>query len=210
VIEWLVKKKGIELDFGLVMTVAERGDLATLQWCYRNAEEDFIDTYHGTMLMSAAEGGDIPTVEWLLTTGPKGKYKEMWNYAAGAGQVEVLKWGREHKYLFPRNQRMDRTAGTGGQRAVVEWFLTWRKVSWVNVGEGAIEGNHNEMLQWAREHGYQLDETSIAIALAYESKEVFLQLLKDGCPYDRGNLYEVAHMGQDSERLLRWLDKYLP
>jgi hypothetical protein len=208
VIEWLVKKKGVELDFGLIMTVAERGDLATLQWCYRNAEEDFVDTYHGTILMSAAEGGHIPTVQWLLETGPVGKYKEMWSYAAGAGQVKLLEWGRG-KYRFPSPRKMDHVAGTGGQRAVVEWSLTWRGVGWINVGQGAIEGNQPEMLSWAQERGYQPDETSMAIALAYESKEVFLQLLKEGCPYDRSNLYEIAHMGQDSERLLRWLDKYL-
>jgi hypothetical protein len=210
IVGWLTEERGVELSYDLVMDVALEGKLPLLQRCYRYGGPEFIDEHHESLLLAAAQGGDIPTVEWLLTTQPEGEYEEMWEYAAIGGKVPLLEWARNQGYDFPSPHIMDKAGGEGGHPSVVEWYLTWREVSWDSVGEGAIEGNQVEMLRWARERGYQYRNKSILMALMHLSKHSLLHLVAEGCPYNKAELHSLISLTHNNEMVLRWLDKYLP
>jgi hypothetical protein len=95
-------------------------------------------------------------------TGKWTEIRNVMNYAAANGLLNVIKWARHYKY--PWHEWTCECAAKGGHLEVLKWARTnycpWDKWTCAN----AAEGGHLEVLKWAHENGCLWDKSTCAYA----------------------------------------------
>ncbi|KAJ1639251.1 hypothetical protein T492DRAFT_127075 [Pavlovales sp. CCMP2436] len=123
---------GLTLNLKLCQQAVKFGTLEVLQWlrvhgCPRDPGMDYLHS---------AWKDHLPALEWLVATGAE-EPDQIYMYAAGGGQMEVLKWA--HAIGVPRS-----FAGDDG-------FIGEGNACAIAAAEG-----HLSCLKWLRAHGLRL------------------------------------------------------
>ena len=150
-------------------------------------------------------------------TSPLRKPHSPYDFAAGSGLVELLKWAREHG--CPWDERACVAAAKRGHMAVLKWagehgcpwdpqtctevaykgnlgILKWLRETGCPWDAGtcshAAWGGNLEVLEWARANGWDQDTCSL---VAINHLEVLKWARANGCPWDAKTSYSAASGG---------------
>ena len=123
----------------------------------------------------------------------------MW--AAGKGQLEILKWLREND--FPWNEETCARAALFGHLELLQWAhengCPWKQ----NTCSATAEGRHLEVLQWARANGCPWDEWTCSDAAYGGHLEVLQWARANGCHWNEETCEYTAWEGH--LKVLQWL-----
>jgi hypothetical protein len=161
------------------------GDLSGLQLLHQRGDlcYDNITSSLGMCMCPWAAGeGQLEILKWLRANDfPWGK--QTCERAALGGHIEVLQWA--HANGCPWNENTCACAAYGGHLGVLQWMCTngcpWDKWTCANA---ASEG-HLELLQWARVNGCPWDAVTCSNAAFCGHLEVLQWARANGCPWDK-------------------------
>ena len=124
---------------------------------------------------------------WAVENGCTWQCTDTCDILAGGGQLEVLRWAREHHCPWEgATDDIDTDccalAALGGHLEVLKW-LREHDCPWDQFTcEYAAVGGHLEILQWAREHHCPWDEVTCESAADSGKLELLRWAIESGCP----------------------------
>lgn len=140
------------ISSGGIDAIAERGDLALLQWLWVKCPN-----WSKTASLSAAKGGHVHVLKWLWTLKVDRNPQHRvwgpleWAAATGAGRLAAL------QYLYEKGIAWDSTAtyaaAYGGHLDVLEWMLANGAPRPKSFAQKLCERNRLDVLCWLHARG---------------------------------------------------------
>ena len=117
----------------------------------------------------------------------------------------MLRWARERG--CPWDELTCALAASRGHLQVLQWA---REHGWdnINVCAGAAVGGHLEVLQWARAHGCPWNEMTCDCAAAHGHLELLKWAQEHGCEWDPNRAFQRAHDGGHLE-VIQWIRPFV-
>lgn len=156
-----------------------------------------------TLCACAAQSGNLELVQFLK------EHKFLFDFhvhhrAALGGHIHVLKWLKEQFCMFDIDTVIHATIN--GDIEVLEWFKNNEcPIVHHNIATTAIRIDSICTLQWLIDNGYQCITHNIYYAALYGKKDVIKWLRKKGCPWNY-SACSAAAVG-NCLSLLKWLRK---
>jgi hypothetical protein len=138
-------------------------------------------------------GGSVSLFNWVVAKGATWEKTTTCSAAALFGNVELLRWLREHD--CPWDEESCRRAAAFEHFETLKW-LRQHHCPWdeQTMGEAAYTGNM-EMLSWLLEQGAPVDESVCADAAQVGQLEALQWLRERGCPWDEECCNAAAESG---------------
>lgn len=165
-LDWATQH-GCPCDFAICSQIAgHRGNIDILEWLTCRGHEFFLDL---EMCKKAVTNGNLKLIKWEEENCGHEHFIASCTFfsntgwlAAGAGQLEILKWVRKNFYRL--DHRVCSSAARGGHLEILQWARQ-NEINWTETTcASAARGGHLEILKWARYNGCNWTETTCASA----------------------------------------------
>lgn len=166
-----------------------------VQWAFENG-----CPWDERICIAAVLNDALDVLIWAYDNSCDWSYKTTC-YAAQYGRLDILKWAYGNGIEI---SKIDYYAARGGQVAVIDWLLkeTTIQSSNVSIINVAARAGHRDVLDWARNNGFQWDYQTASSVARGGHLELLKWLHAEGCPWNSETTLEASFRGHFE--LLKW------